>query len=67
MDLQELEINSNMSRNPVFPMLLSFYFTTFCFSCFQAAEAKILRVSVSSFYDYLSVSLKCLQEFDASL
>ena len=30
---------------------------------FQATEAKMLRVSVSTFYDYLTVSLKCLQEF----
>ena len=39
----------------------------FWISRFQAAEAKILRVSVTSFYDYLTVSLKCLQEFDSSL
>lgn len=33
-------------------------------SSFQAVDAKSIRVSVSSFYDYLTVSLKCLQEFD---
>lgn len=31
---------------------------------FEAAEAKLLRVVVSSFCDYLNVSLKCLQEFE---
>ena len=31
---------------------------------FQATEAKFLRVSVSSFYDYLAVALKVYQEFD---
>mmetsp|Transcript_13092 Transcript_13092/g.22261 ORF Transcript_13092/g.22261 Transcript_13092/m.22261 type:complete len:135 (-) Transcript_13092:63-467(-) len=30
---------------------------------FQATEAKMLRVAVSTFYDYLTVALKCLQEF----
>jgi hypothetical protein len=29
----------------------------------EASEAKLLRVSVSSFYDMLTVSLKCFQEF----
>eukprot|EP00543_Licmophora_paradoxa_P002810 CAMPEP_0202447408 /NCGR_PEP_ID=MMETSP1360-20130828/6176_1 /ASSEMBLY_ACC=CAM_ASM_000848 /TAXON_ID=515479 /ORGANISM="Licmophora paradoxa, Strain CCMP2313" /LENGTH=84 /DNA_ID=CAMNT_0049064493 /DNA_START=87 /DNA_END=341 /DNA_ORIENTATION=+ len=32
---------------------------------FQATEAKMLRVSVSTFYDYLNVALKCIQEFDS--
>lgn len=31
---------------------------------FQAVDAKSIRVSISSFYDYLTVSLKCIQEFD---
>lgn len=31
---------------------------------FAATEAKWLRVSVTSFYDYLIVALKCYQEFD---
>uniref|UniRef100_A0A7S3P9B8 Transcription factor Pcc1 n=1 Tax=Amphora coffeiformis TaxID=265554 RepID=A0A7S3P9B8_9STRA len=31
---------------------------------FEAIDAKSLRVSVSSFYDFLVVSLKCFQEFD---
>ena len=30
---------------------------------FKATEARLLRVSVSSFYDYLLVCLKCYQEF----
>jgi len=30
---------------------------------FRATEARMLRVSVSSFYDYLLVCLKCYQEF----
>ena len=33
---------------------------------FEATEAKILRVAMSSFYDMLDVFLKCLQEFDPS-
>jgi hypothetical protein len=32
---------------------------------FKATEAKLLRVSVSSFCDYLTVALKCFQEFDS--
>ena len=35
----------------------------FAGSNFQATEAKMLRVAISTFYDYLTVSLKCLQEF----
>ena len=31
---------------------------------FAAVDAKSLRVSISSFYDFLAVSLKCLQEFE---
>mmetsp|Transcript_3033 Transcript_3033/g.3653 ORF Transcript_3033/g.3653 Transcript_3033/m.3653 type:complete len:108 (-) Transcript_3033:993-1316(-) len=31
---------------------------------FQATEAKMLRVAVSTFYDYLTVTLKCFQEFE---
>uniref|UniRef100_A0A7S2SBC7 Uncharacterized protein n=1 Tax=Eucampia antarctica TaxID=49252 RepID=A0A7S2SBC7_9STRA len=31
---------------------------------FEATEAKILRVSISSFYDMLNVFLKCYQEFE---
>jgi Transcription factor Pcc1 len=31
---------------------------------FKAKEARLLRVSVSSFYEYLLVCLKCYQEFD---
>lgn len=31
---------------------------------FQATEAKMLRVSVSTFYDYLKVALKCIHEFE---
>jgi hypothetical protein len=34
---------------------------------FQATEAKMLRVSVSSFAEYLQVALKCYQEFDTSV
>jgi len=34
------------------------------FRRFAATEAKWLRVSVTSFYDYLIVALKCYQEFD---
>mmetsp|Transcript_25086 Transcript_25086/g.58376 ORF Transcript_25086/g.58376 Transcript_25086/m.58376 type:complete len:87 (+) Transcript_25086:77-337(+) len=30
----------------------------------KATEAKLLRVVVSTFYDYLTVALKCIQEFD---
>mmetsp|Transcript_31075 Transcript_31075/g.46328 ORF Transcript_31075/g.46328 Transcript_31075/m.46328 type:complete len:102 (-) Transcript_31075:572-877(-) len=30
---------------------------------FQATEARLLRVSISTFYDVLNVSLKCFQEF----
>ena len=30
---------------------------------FEATEAKLLRVSVSSFYDMLEVALKCFNEF----
>jgi FtsP/CotA-like multicopper oxidase with cupredoxin domain len=33
---------------------------------FESKELKMLRVSVSSFYDYLIVVLKTLQEFDAT-
>jgi hypothetical protein len=33
---------------------------------FESKELKMLRVSVSSFYDYLSVVLKTLQEFDTT-
>eukprot|EP00545_Synedropsis_sp_CCMP1620_P002114 CAMPEP_0119004760 /NCGR_PEP_ID=MMETSP1176-20130426/1338_1 /TAXON_ID=265551 /ORGANISM="Synedropsis recta cf, Strain CCMP1620" /LENGTH=98 /DNA_ID=CAMNT_0006956505 /DNA_START=23 /DNA_END=319 /DNA_ORIENTATION=- len=31
---------------------------------FKATEAKMLRVAVSTFCDYLNVALKCQQEFD---
>jgi len=31
---------------------------------FEATEARMLRVSLSSFYDALNVYLKCLQEFE---
>lgn len=31
---------------------------------FYATQARLLRVSVSSFYDYLVVALKCYQEFE---
>eukprot|EP00588_Corethron_pennatum_P015791 CAMPEP_0194282350 /NCGR_PEP_ID=MMETSP0169-20130528/22973_1 /TAXON_ID=218684 /ORGANISM="Corethron pennatum, Strain L29A3" /LENGTH=125 /DNA_ID=CAMNT_0039027641 /DNA_START=129 /DNA_END=506 /DNA_ORIENTATION=- len=31
---------------------------------FEATEARMLRVAMSSFYDSLSVVLRCLQEFD---
>jgi Transcription factor Pcc1 len=31
---------------------------------FYSTQAKLLRVSVSSFYDYLIVALKCYQEFE---
>ncbi|GAX17333.1 hypothetical protein FisN_10Lu199 [Fistulifera solaris] len=34
---------------------------------FEATQAKFLRVSVSSFYDYLTVALKCFQEFDPDM
>jgi hypothetical protein len=34
---------------------------------FEAKQAKFLRVSVSSFYDYLTVALKCFQEFDPDM
>jgi Transcription factor Pcc1 len=34
---------------------------------FRATQAKMLRVSVSSFTEYLVVALKCYQEFDRSL
>ena len=34
---------------------------------FQAIEAKLLRVVVSSFYDYMLVALKVYQEFDTSI
>jgi hypothetical protein len=34
---------------------------------FQATEARLLRVAVSTFYDYLLVALKCYQEFDDTL
>ncbi|KAL7574584.1 hypothetical protein ACA910_015934 [Epithemia clementina (nom. ined.)] len=34
---------------------------------FQAGEAKLLRVVVSSFFDYLVVALKVYQEFDPTL
>lgn len=36
---------------------------TIC-SRFEATEAKMLRVAVSTFCDYLNVSLKCFQEFE---
>lgn len=34
---------------------------------FESDELKMLRVSVSSFYDYLTVVLKTLQEFDETM
>mmetsp|Transcript_28733 Transcript_28733/g.52516 ORF Transcript_28733/g.52516 Transcript_28733/m.52516 type:complete len:111 (-) Transcript_28733:399-731(-) len=34
--------------------------------CIQATEAKMLRVSLSTFYDVLNVVLKCFQEFDSA-
>jgi tRNA threonylcarbamoyladenosine modification (KEOPS) complex Pcc1 subunit len=33
---------------------------------FRAVDAKSLRVSVSSFYEYLVVCLKCYHEFDTA-
>uniref|UniRef100_A0A7S1YF22 Transcription factor Pcc1 n=1 Tax=Grammatophora oceanica TaxID=210454 RepID=A0A7S1YF22_9STRA len=30
----------------------------------ESTEAKMLRVAVSSFYDYLALALRCNQEFD---
>mmetsp|Transcript_12420 Transcript_12420/g.31289 ORF Transcript_12420/g.31289 Transcript_12420/m.31289 type:complete len:112 (-) Transcript_12420:759-1094(-) len=34
---------------------------------FESKELKMVRVGVSSFYDYLTVVLKTLQEFDATI
>jgi hypothetical protein len=34
------------------------------FRMLAATDLKSLRVAISSFYDYLTVSLKCFQEFD---
>lgn len=51
------------------PVFLQNFVSFFCacISHFEATEAKMLRVSVSSFFDYLTVSLRCYQEFDTSL
>lgn len=57
----------------LFFSLVDVFNATFMFSLyhmdshFAANQAKFLRVAVSSFYDYLSVALKCYQEFDDSL
>jgi hypothetical protein len=34
---------------------------------FESKELKMVRVAVSSFYDYLTVVLKTLQEFDSTI
>lgn len=34
---------------------------------FESKELKMIRVAVSSFYDYLSVVLKTFQEFDTTI
>lgn len=39
---------------------------SFC-SRLESKELKMLRVSVSSFYDYLAVVLKTMQEFDTTV
>jgi len=40
---------------------------TFFFRRFESEELKMLRVAVSSFYDYLAVVLKTMQEFDRTM
>jgi hypothetical protein len=35
------------------------------FRDFEAADAKMLRVAVSTIYDMIIVALKCFQEFGA--
>ncbi|KAL7538281.1 hypothetical protein ACHAXR_008446 [Thalassiosira sp. AJA248-18] len=35
----------------------------YVFSQFEATEAKMLRVSISTTYDMINVALKCFQEF----
>eukprot|EP00526_Cylindrotheca_closterium_P022195 CAMPEP_0113623002 /NCGR_PEP_ID=MMETSP0017_2-20120614/11820_1 /TAXON_ID=2856 /ORGANISM="Cylindrotheca closterium" /LENGTH=111 /DNA_ID=CAMNT_0000532913 /DNA_START=17 /DNA_END=352 /DNA_ORIENTATION=+ /assembly_acc=CAM_ASM_000147 len=34
---------------------------------FESKELKMLRVAVSSFYDYLALVIKTMQEFDTSM
>jgi hypothetical protein len=36
-------------------------------SHFESKELKMLRVAISSFFDYLKVVLKCFQEFDTTI
>ena len=37
------------------------------FSRIESEELKMLRVAVSSFYDYLAVVLRTMQEFDTTM
>ena len=39
----------------------------FLFSRIESEELKMLRVAVSSFYDYLAVVLRTMQEFDTTM
>jgi hypothetical protein len=49
--------------------LAFFLLLTLCtfLSRIESEELKMLRVAVSSFYDYLAVVLKTMQEFDTTM
>jgi len=48
-------------------LLLEMHILHLLYRKFEATHAKWLRVSVSSFYEFLTVSLRCYQQFDDSL
>jgi hypothetical protein len=50
-----------------FLVLNLFFFVFFFYSRFESKELKMLRVAVSSFYDYLNVVTKTMQEFDTTM
>jgi hypothetical protein len=47
--------------------IIYIFLSTHIISRLEAKELKMLRVAVSSFYDYLTVILKTMQEFDTTM
>lgn len=49
------------------PMCILFVSRTHTHSRFESKEVKMIRVAVSSFYDYLALVIKTMQEFDTTM
>ena len=53
--------------SPSLQLTLFWFITLLLFgSRFESKELKMIRVAVSSFYDYLALVVKTMQEFDTS-